>query len=296
MSDATASTGDASGIAGTVTEYVENLSWYRVGLYVVMYGVALLYFIPYWRMFQISITPSAVIAAGQFHWVPPDVTLAFWERFLLEEPIVYRWGLNTLIISSFTTVLVLVFDSMIAFSLTRLDWPGQRAILGIIVASFMVPVYVNIIPLFSLINNLGLVNTYWGVLLPLAAGPLGVFLLVQFFRDLPEEVEEAARLDGFSTFRIYWKIILPLSTPILTALGLFQFIWAWNQFLWPLIVLNQDKLYTLPVGVITLRSMNAIWPNLIMTSTAIVSLPLFVVFLLFQDKLISSIQMQAGVG
>jgi multiple sugar transport system permease protein len=123
-----------------------------------------------------------------------------------------------------------------------------------------------------------------------------VFLLVQFFRDIPKELEEAARLDGFSQFRIYAQIILPLSTPILTALGLFVFIWSWNQFLWPLIVLNDDALYTLPIGVVTLRDVNALAPNLIMTSLALASLPLFIVFLLFQDKLISSVQMQAGTG
>mgnify|MGYP006296418627 FL=1 len=129
-----------------------------------------------------------------------------------------------------------------------------------------------------------------------SAGPLGVFLLVQFFRDIPEELEEAARLDGFSSLRIYARIILPLSTPILTALGLFVFIWSWNQFLWPLIVLNDDALYTLPIGVVTLRDVNALAPNVIMTSLALASLPLFIVFLLFQDKLISSVQMQAGTG
>ncbi|QSG13198.1 ABC-type sugar transport system, permease component [Halapricum desulfuricans] len=295
MSDVT-TTGEENRFVDRLQAYLQNVSWYRVGIYVVMYGLAALYFIPYWRMFQISVTPTDFIAAGQFHWIPPDMTFEFWTRYLFEELVIYRWAFNTLIISSLTTIIVLVADSMIAFSLTRLDWPGQGVILGLIVSSFMVPVYVNIIPLYSLIDDLGLINSYWGVLLPLAAQPLGVFLLYQFFKDLPEGLEEAARLDGFSTFRIYWKLTLPLSMPILTALGLFQFIWAWNQFLWPLIVLNQDQLYTLPIGVITLRDQHAIWPNLIMTSTALVSIPLFIVFLLFQDKLISSIQMQAGVG
>jgi multiple sugar transport system permease protein len=269
---------------------------YRLGFYAVMYGIALAFFIPYWRMFQLSITPQGVIASGEFVWFPLDVTFEYWQRYLFEEPIIFQWAFNTLLIASITTFIVLVVDSMIAFSLTRLDWPGQGAILGIVVASFMIPGYVNIIPLYTLINDLGMINSYWAIILPFAAGPLGVFLLVQFFRDIPEEMEEAARLDGFSSLRIYARIIMPLSTPILTALGLFVFIWSWNQFLWPLIVLNNDQLYTLPIGVVTLRSVNALAPNVIMTSLALASMPLFIVFLLFQDKLISSVQMQAGTG
>ncbi|MDS0223516.1 carbohydrate ABC transporter permease [Haloarcula sp. S1AR25-5A] len=261
-----------------------------------MYGIAIAFFVPYWRMFQLSVTPMSVIAEGGFHWIPPEVTFAVWQRYLFEEPIIYQWTFNTFMIATITTLIVLVVDSMIAFSLTRLKWPGQSAVLGIIMASFMIPGYVNIIPLYTLVNNLGLMNSYWAIILPFAAGPLGVFLLIQFFRDIPEELEEAARLDGFSTLRIYSRIILPLSTPILTALGLFVFIWSWNQFLWPLIVLNDDALYTLPIGVVTLRDVNALAPNVIMTSLALASLPLFIVFLLFQDKLISSVQMQAGTG
>ena len=269
---------------------------YRIALYVVMYGIAVLFFIPYWRMFQLSVTPLSVLSQGSFFWIPPELTFAVWERFLFREPMIYQWAFNTLLIAGITTFMVLVVDSMIAFSLTRLNWPGQSLVLGIVMASFMIPGYVNIIPLYTLINDLGLMNSYWAIILPFAAGPLGVFLLVQFFRDIPKELEEAARLDGFSQFRIYAQIILPLSTPILTALGLFVFIWSWNQFLWPLIVLNDDALYTLPIGVVTLRDVNALAPNLIMTSLALASLPLFIVFLLFQDKLISSVQMQAGTG
>lgn len=272
----------------------ERLS--RIGLYTVMYGIAVAFFIPYWRMFQLSVTPQRILASGEFYWIPSDVTFAYWQRFLFEEPIIFQWAFNTFLIASITTFLVLVVDSMIAFSLTRLEWPGRGAVLGIILASFMIPGYVNIIPLYTLINNLGMINSYWAIILPFAAGPLGVFLLVQFFRDIPEELEEAARLDGFSPLRIYARIIIPLSTPILTALGLFVFIWSWNQFLWPLIVLNNDQLYTLPIGVVTLRSVNALAPNVIMTSLALASMPLFIVFLLFQDKLISSVQMQAGTG
>ena len=272
----------------------ENVDAETVITYVAMYGLAFVFLIPLYTMFKLSVTPTEFL--GSFNWVPPQVTLAYWEAVVVQEPIIYRWILNTFLIAGATTLLVLVFDSMIAFSLTRLKWPGRRIILGVIVASFMVPGYVNIIPLFQIVNQLGLINSYWAVILPFTAGPLGVFLLYQFFRDIPEELEEAARMDGFSTFRIYAQIILPLSVPILSALGLFTFVWSWNQFLWPLIVLNNDQLYTIPVGAVTLQAVYGQFSNRLMTMLAIISLPLFIVFLLFQDKLISSVQMQGTTG
>ncbi|TYL37807.1 carbohydrate ABC transporter permease [Natronococcus pandeyae] len=262
--------------------------------YVTAYGLGILFLIPLYQMFVLSITPTDEL--GSFSWFPEDVTFAYWSWVLFEQPLIYRWIFNTLLIATVTTLLVLVFDSLIAFSLTRLEWPGRKLVLGIIVSSFMVPAFVNIIPLFQVINQLGMMNSYWAVILPFTAGPLGVFLLYQFFRDIPEELEEAARMDGFSTFRIYAQIILPLSVPILSALGLFTFVWSWNQFLWPLIVLNSDAMYTIPIGAVTLQSVYGEFANRLMTMLAIVSLPLFIVFLLFQEKLISSVQLQGTTG
>lgn len=262
--------------------------------YVATYGLGILFLIPLYQMFALSITPTDELSS--FSWFPETVTFAYWSWVLFEQPLIYRWILNTLFVATVTTVLVLVFDSMIAFALTRLEWPGRKLVLGIIVSSFMVPAFVNIIPLFQVINTLGMMNSYWAVILPFTAGPLGVFLLFQFFRDIPEELEEAARMDGFSTFRIYAQIILPLSVPILSALGLFTFVWAWNQFLWPLIVLNNDAMYTIPIGAVTLQSVYGEFANRLMTMLAIVSLPLFIVFLLFQEKLISSVQLQGTTG
>ncbi|QLH78302.1 carbohydrate ABC transporter permease [Halosimplex rubrum] len=285
-------------MAGTTSTTDETrFGWDRIenaAVYAVMYGLALLFFLPLYRTFQLSITPTEEM--GTFKLFPAEPTLTYWQGVLANNPVIYRWALNTLIIAGVTTLLVVVIDSMIAFSLTRLEWRGRKAILGIIIASFMVPPVVNIIPLFTLVNRLGMINSYWAVILPFVAGPLGVFLLVQFFRDIPEELEEAARMDGFSTPRIYARIILPLSAPILTALAIFIFVWSWNQFLWPLIVLQEEAKYTLPIGATTLESVYVNQPNQLMAQMLVISMPLFVLFLLFQEKLISSIQMQAATG
>lgn len=287
MSDA----GNEPGLFGRI----DGESLRTAGLYLALYGMAFLFLVPYLWMISMSIKPSAEMFSQIPHWIPSEPTLE-WYSYVLSESLVVRWTINTLLIAGVTTLAVLLIDSMIAFSLTRLDWPGQRIVLSVIIASFMVPAYVNIVPLYTLVADLGLISNFAGVILPLTAGPLGVFLLVQFFRDFPDEIEEAARLDGFSTFQIYSRITLPLMKSPLTALALFTFVTSWNQFLWPLIVLQSESTYTLPIGLVTLSSSQVFQPGLMMAATLLASLPLFVVFLLLQDYLIDAVKIQGTTG
>ncbi|WP_435102276.1 carbohydrate ABC transporter permease [Halarchaeum sp. P4] len=268
-----------------------NIDVRSVLVHAVMYGAAFLFLVPYLYMISTSLkTQEGAVAAGM-NWIPNPVTISQYVELLTGSGII-QWTVNTILIASATTLLVLVVDSMIAFALTRLDWPGQRYVLGLIVASFMVPGFVNIIPLYMLISDLGLINSYLAVILPFAAGPIGVFLLAQFFRDIPYEIQEAAQLDGFSNFRIYTRMILPLSRSILSALALFMFVWSWNQFLWPLIVLQNEAMYTLPIGIVVLRDTFTYQPALTMASAVIASGPLFILFLLLQEQLMSAVEMQ----
>ncbi|QLC34813.1 carbohydrate ABC transporter permease (plasmid) [Halarchaeum sp. CBA1220] len=268
-----------------------EISVRSVLVHAVMYGAALLFLVPYMYMISTSLkTPQGAVAAGM-NWIPDPVSLHAYAG-LLADSLIIGWAFNTLLIASITTLLVLIVDSMIAFALTRLDWPGQRYVLGLIIASFMVPGFVNIIPLYILISDLGLLNSYLAVILPFAAGPLGVFLLAQFFREIPYEIQEAAQLDGFSNWRIYTRMILPLSRSILSALALFMFVWSWNQFLWPLIVLQEQAMYTLPIGIVVLRDNFTYQPSVTMASAVIASGPLFILFLLLQEQLMSAVEMQ----
>jgi len=262
--------------------------------YVVLYGIAILFALPWFRLVSRSFTSLEEISEQGVTWIPSEIATRVWTEFILQENLILYWLFNTFLVATATTLLVVFIDSLIAFSLTRLDWPGKKVIFAIIITSFMVPAFVNMIPLYQVVNSLGLINSHWAVILPFSSLPLGVFLLVQFFRDIPEELEEAARLDGFSTFRIYAFLILPLARPVLTALGLFMYIWSWNQFLWPLIVLQSDQLYTLAIGVVTIRNSYLVDINLVMATMLVAAAPLFIVFLILQDKLISAVQMQAG--
>ncbi|WP_276255995.1 carbohydrate ABC transporter permease [Halomontanus rarus] len=275
---------------GDVTITTQRLR--TIALYAGLYGTAALFLIPYWYMFARSFMTRDLVYAEVPYMIPWEVT-TYWYEYLLTSSLIGMWTVNTLILAGITTVVVILIDAMIAYSLTRLEWPGRRAVFAVIVASFMVPGIVNLVPVYIIVSELGLVNSVWGVVLPSAANPLGVFMLVQFFKDIPEELEEAARLDGFSRIRVFTHIVLPLMRSALAALGLFIFIWTWNAFVWPLLILQRETMYTLPIGLVTLQdNMGVTEPGVIMTSAVIASVPLLLVFLVMQKHLVRAVEMQ----
>jgi multiple sugar transport system permease protein len=265
------------------------------GVYAALYGAAALFLVPYAYMVSTSLTPEQFTFSNKPYWIPPEITFRWYDAVLAGAPIV-QWGFNTFVIAATTTVLVVLLDSMIAFSLTKLDWPGKRIVFTIIVASFMVPVFANMVPLYTIITDFGLINNPLAVILPFSAMPIGVFLFTQFFDDLPDSVIEAAKLDGFSTFQIYYKIVLPLMKPAIAALSLYTFVYTWNQFLWPLIVLQGQQQFTLPVGIVTMQPTQVFQPGAEMAGTFLAVLPLFVVFLILQEHLVNAVQMQGTTG
>jgi multiple sugar transport system permease protein len=266
-----------------------------IGVYVALYGAAALFLVPYAYMVSTSVKPEQYTFTSQPYWIPPEFTTRWYEAVLSGAPMI-QWGINTFVIAATTTVLVVVLDSMIAFSLTKLDWPGKKFVFTIIVASFMVPVFANMVPLYTIITDFGLINNPLAVILPFSAMPIGVFLFTQFFNDLPDSVIEAAKLDGFSTFQIYYKIVLPLMKPAIAALSLYTFVYTWNQFLWPLIVLQGQQQFTLPVGIVTMQPTQVFQPGAEMAGTFLAVLPLFVVFLILQEHLVNAVQMQGTTG
>ncbi|WP_254533562.1 carbohydrate ABC transporter permease [Natrinema gelatinilyticum] len=266
-----------------------------VGLYVTLYGAAFLFIVPYLYMLSTSLKTEQFAFSKQPYWIPPEISFEWYQVVLDGTPIV-QWFLNTLVIAATTTVLVVVLDSMIAFSLTKLDWPGKRIVFTIIIASFMVPIYANMVPLYTIISEFGLINSPLAVILPFSAIPIGVFLFTQFFKDLPDSVIEAAKLDGFSTFQIYLRIVLPLMKPAIAALSLYTFVYTWNQFLWPLIVLQGSTSFTLPVGIVTMQPTQVFQPGAEMAGTLIAAAPLFIVFLILQEQLVNAVQMQGTTG
>ena len=155
----------------------------------------------------------------------------------------------------------------------------------------MVPLQVLVIPLYLMLDEMGLVNTYLGLILPRLAIPLGVFILRQFFIGIPKEIEESAVLDGCSRFRILFNIILPLSKPALSAVAIFTFIRSWNDFLWPLIIVSKEEMFTLPIGLAAFQGSYTMKFSWMMAASVIASVPILIVFIIFQKSIIQSVAM-----
>ncbi len=203
----------------------------------------------------------------------------------------YLW--NSVFVTVMATVITLITNSMAAFALSKYDFRGRNAVLLLIVSTLMIPLSVNLVPLYSVVSSLGLLNTLWGVILPTVATPTGVFLLRQYMLTIPDELLEAARMDKASEWQIYWRIVLPLSAPALAVLAIFSVVWRWNDFLWPLIVLSRKELFTLQVGLNTFAGeLNVQW-HFILAMTVATMIPVVLVFVFLQRFITAGI---AGTG
>jgi putative chitobiose transport system permease protein len=204
-----------------------------------------------------------------------------------------QYFLNSILVSVLTVGLNLLFCSLAAYPLARLDFRGRDAMFAAIVATILIPFQIVMIPLFILARNLGLVNTYLGMIFPAIASAFGIFLLRQAFQGVPKELEEAGRMDGCSELGIWWNIMLPSVRPALVTLAIFVFIGAWGDFLWPLIITNRPEMYTLPLGVSKLTgSSDADW-RLIAAGSVLSIAPILAFFIVMQKYIVPS---EAGSG
>ncbi len=194
---------------------------------------------------------------------------------------------NSVIVTVVATLITLLINSMAAFGLSKYQFRGRDAIFLIIISTLMVPVSVILIPAFLVIAKVGWANNLWGLIIPGAATPTGVFLLRQYMLTIPDDLLQSARIDGASEWRIYWQIILPLAGPALAVLAIFSVMWRWNDFLWPLIVVSKTELFTLQVGLNAFQGeLNQQW-NYILAMTVLTLLPITIVFA-FLEKYITT--------
>ena len=209
-----------------------------------------------------------------------------------EEAPVFRWLFNSLFISTCVTLLVLTVSSLAAYALARLRPPGGRAVFAILIGTMMVPGQVLLVPLYLLLNKLGWIDTPLALIVPQASGAFGVFMLHQFLKGIPRELEEAAAIDGCSPFRIYWHVVLPLARPVLATLAIFVFLGSWNDFLGPLVFTDSVSQWTLPVGVYNFQSSYGNEYGLTFAASVVCTLPVLLVFLVFSRQIIAG--MTAG--
>jgi ABC-type glycerol-3-phosphate transport system permease component len=207
-----------------------------------------------------------------------------WSNYatILSDSSFLRWLLNALIYAAGAAALNVLFSSMGGYALSRMRFRGRELIFLITLGVMMIPAPITIIPKFLVMNSLGLVNTYFALLLPAMAQPFSVFLMVQFMKGLPKELEESARIDGASRWRTFYQIILPLVKPALTAVAILSFQGAWNDFLWPLLVLDTKNMYTLPLGLYFFKSAHYTEYNLLIAGSMFNTIPMLILFFIFQ--------------
>ncbi|MBC7476179.1 MAG: carbohydrate ABC transporter permease [Candidatus Sericytochromatia bacterium] len=203
----------------------------------------------------------------------------------------FRYFVNSLLISSITTAGQMVTCSMAGYAFARLEFKAKNAIFFVFLSTMMIPTQVNLVPLFSLMQKLGWVNTYFALIIPGLFSAFGIFLMRQYYLTLPKELEDSGKIDGCTHWGIFWRIFFPLSVPSLAALGIFSFITSWNSFLWPLLVTNSETLRTLPVGLAAFKSSFREITNwsLLMAGTLISVVPAIIVFITGQKYFISGI-------
>lgn len=258
------------------------------GFHLLMAGGAVITMLPFLWMLGASLMKTGEAAVFPPKFIPDAASFEQY-RFLFQRMNLGRYFLNSLILAISVSIVSLLVNSLAGFAFAKFAFRGKRPLFAFLLSSMIIPGQVTMLPVFLLLNKLGLLNTYWGIILPGMASIFGIFLFRQYLESVPDSFIEAARIDGASDFYIYRKIILPLSLPVLVTLALFTFMGTWNDFLWPLIVMTEDDMYTLPVALANLSKEYVQDPELMMAGSVITIIPIVVVFLVLQKYYLQGI-------
>jgi len=267
----------------------------RLLLYAALIAGLLLTVVPFVWMLSTSFKGNEGIATLPPRWIPRPGTLEHYRKLFAEVAFLRHFG-NSLVVALGATVLSLIVNALAGYAFAKYRFPGRERLFALLLATMMVPGQVTMMPVFMLLKELHLLNAYTGLILPGAASVFAIFLIKQFMETVPDELLEAARIDGCSEFAIFWRIVLPLSKPVLATVALFTFMGAWNEFLWALIVMLDEAKYTLPVALANLSGQyNTSW-GLLMAGSVVVILPVLVIFLLLQKLYVRGITMSGLKG
>jgi multiple sugar transport system permease protein len=221
--------------------------------------------------------------------IPLHPTLENFRYVFTQVPFA-RYLINTFFVAATVTVVALFFHTMSAYALTRLRFPGRDVIFFAIFSTLLVALPIILVPLFILVREMGMINSYAGLIVPAIFNAFGIFLLRQFYQGLPTDLEDAAFVDGCGYWGVYRHVILPLSRPILAALAVFFFLANWNSFLWPLTIIQNEKLWMVQVGIASFQTQYAGAWNYIMAAATVAAIPTMAIFFVFQRQLVESIK------
>lgn len=267
----------------------------KVIRYSFSYLLAVLFIFPIIWMLFASLKPSGFHVANIIEWFLPPYSIVNYFDVIDRAPVM-RWMFNSLVVATSVTFLIIIFDSLAAFALSVIDFKYKNVVFVLFTVGLMVPTEANVVALFDIVNKLGLLNSYPGLIFPRVAIPLGIIILKEFFDAIPRDLIDSARIDGCGLFRIYFSIFMPLSKAAIASIGIFTFIQAWNSFLWPFIAIMSEEMFTLPVGVPTFTDAYTPDYSIPMTVNMIASTPAIIAFLLFQKQIIKGIKMTGIKG
>jgi len=247
------------------------------------------------------VTMSLTLESNQMNypieWIPDPITFDNFVHIYLDQTLpIERWFANSLVVSIVGTGIVVFLSSLSGYAFARLEFPGKSFLFSLLLFSLMIPIAITLIPSFLLLRDLKLLNSYHAIWWPAAAQVTGIFLMRQHFYAIPSDIEDAARIDGAGRFRIYWQVCVPMVTGSMFALFIFVFLGLWNDLFWPLIVLGEREVYTLPVGLIFIQQGSYIQRGLAYAGAFIASAPVLLFYAFFQRKIIKGITMTGMAG
>ena len=274
---------------------VRSLSLITMMIYVIMIGLAVVMLFPYYYMIINAFKGTRGFASDPYSLIPKTVSF---------ESIVYAWGTgqismfvwNSMIYASIVVVVQTLINSLAAYAFARIEFPGRNILFLGVLATMMLPYSVLLIPTYLLVWWLGLANSIAGVVIPGFASAYGIFMLRQFFLNIPIELEDAARIDGCGRLRMYFQIIVPLAQPALITVALFTFIAEWSSFIWPLVVLSDYKLYPITVGISLFRGEHSLYYDRVFAASLIATFPLLILFFIGQRYIIGGISLTGLKG
>lgn len=251
--------------------------------------------IPLFYMLSTSFKLPSEVFDLPIRWIPEQLHFENYIQPLQEKPFL-RWMFNSAFVATIVTILNVLTSALAGYSFAKFTYPGRDLLFGFILATFMIPLEAMIVPLFVLVKDLGWLNSYIGLIIPAGGSAFGIFMMRQHMIAMPDELMEAARIDGASEFRIFWNVVLPISQSALVSLAIFAFMWNWNSFLYPLLVASQDAYRTLPLGLASFESAYSTNYPQLMAVSFLSMLPVLILFFILQNRFIESMALSGIKG
>jgi multiple sugar transport system permease protein len=278
-------------------------------IYLLLVPGSIIFVAPFAWLASASFQHTGDIFEWPINWIPENPTLDGYVKFFGTTP-AFQWFANSAFVATTITALQLLLNSMCAFAFAKLKFPGRDAIFLVNLATMMIPGQMLIIPNYVILQHIpfaggndvlgngghGLLDSYAGIIVPGVVSAFGIFLLRQFMHSIPDELLDAARIDGASEFRVYWQVVLPLCKPVLAATAIFTFMAAWEDFLWPLIVLSDPAKFTAPLGLAMFVMKNQTDWGMLLAGSVIATLPMVIVFMIFQRQFVQGVAMSGIKG